>query len=159
MKRTAVAFALVAGIGFVGCGSDSDALSRDELVNRGNAACEEFSEQLEEYFDKILAAEPNASDEVKAERIAKVAALGEQLDGNLRDLEPPKDMADAYDEAISAQAQQVADYREAADLAKSGDMEQAEKIGTRADEASKSVEKKFDDLGLSECGSAAGTSD
>lgn len=159
MKRRTVAMVSAAALvlALVGCGgSDSDALSREDLVSEGNKICKAAAEEIQKVAE---GADAEPSDAEVAERLDALATIGEDLNTDLRALEAEdEDLADELDRAIAAQEDQVADIRKATGQAEGGDVETAMTTVDKVDGVNADVQKGFDDVGLSECGSAAGPS-
>jgi hypothetical protein len=94
------ALALVA----VGCGDDAERLSTEEFSDQGNAICSKGSDEVDAAFETAFA---DATTEPSSEEIAAVIEetmlpnIRGQID-DLRDLKPPKDLADKVEETLDA---------------------------------------------------------
>jgi hypothetical protein len=92
------AAALIAGCGG---GSDSDALSADELRAQADAICADVDRATD------AVAEPTSTDEVLPFLTATREANGTGLE-RLKELDPPEELAETWNEAITLQDEQLA---------------------------------------------------
>ena len=105
------AVAIVALTG--GCGSGKDEISESELRQRADAICREEQSR----FDRIQSHAPaNAS--IAADQTEELIGVSEAASSDLRDLEPPDSLGDAYAvylEARDRAVEQMKRGREAAE--------------------------------------------
>ena len=93
LAAPAVAIAAVAG----GCGSGKEQVGAAELKQKADAICREEQGR----FERIQAhPPPNAS--IAADQTKELIGVSEAASSDLRDLEPPEALGDAYDAYLEA---------------------------------------------------------
>lgn len=149
MKRIAlVTIVFVVGAVFAGCGDDVKALSKEEFLKQGNAICAAGNERLDAAFTKAFGdlgdgEEPDPEVGGTFEQDVVIPEIQGQID-DIRDLEPPKELADDVNtladttQAAVDQLKQLAKDDPAAAFRDGGDL--FAKVGPQADE-----------IGLTEC--------
>ena len=131
---------VLVGVMLAGCGGgDGDGgnggtLTSEELATQANAICADTEEQI----DAIDT--PQTLDEL-ADSTEQVQSIFEEGLDDMRQLEPPADLQDEFDEFISVNEDQVVLLGDLADAARAGDeakvaqiSEDGEQSETRSDE-------------------------
>ncbi len=106
----------------VGCGDDSDDVSAEELVSRGDEICREGHER----FAEVQADSPQNADEALKQTEELADAASDELE-ELRKMVPPEELRDRYDSYLAAREEAVALLERGRDAAADGD------AGTYAD--------------------------
>lgn len=144
-----------AAIAIAGCGSGGGgALSADEYRDAADKICRDFEAQTD------ALSEPTSEESVVEFLEAGLDINREQL-SELRDLEPPDDLADAHDEAMGFLDEQLSGIQEATDRIKGGENAAVviEDLTPEIDAAQEKADEKAQELGLTDCGSDNATSE
>ena len=99
-----------------GCGDDTDDVSAEELVSRGDEICREGRDR----FAEIQDAAPQSADEAHEQTEELVDAAAEELD-ELERLRPPEEMRDAYERYLAARSEALDLLERGRDAAADGD--------------------------------------
>jgi hypothetical protein len=138
-----------AAIAIAGCGGGGDGeLTAEEYRNAADDICRQFEERTD------ALEEPTSEEGVVAFLEAGLAINREQL-AELRDLEPPDDLAEAHDAAMGFLDEQLTGIQEASDRIKDGESpaEVIADLSPRIDEAQEKADERARELGLTVCGS------
>src|SRR5215204_3888630 len=85
----------VAALGAVvigGCDGSGDQLSAEELVQRGDEVCRGVADDF-----SAIQAKPPANASEGADQAGELLQVADEAQGELRELEPPEEIGDAYD--------------------------------------------------------------
>lgn len=106
----------LAALAAAGCGGGPQQVSAADLVSKGDEICR----QGQERFNEIQAKPPaNASDAV--EQTKDLVEESEDELNELRDLEPPEEMREAYDRYLEARGRALEYFRRGEDAAEQQD--------------------------------------
>jgi hypothetical protein len=143
MRALLIGLIAAATLAQASCGGD-DGLSRDELVSEADAVCARYEQELDEL------AEPRNVEDV--ERLAEEAKpiIEDGLD-ELRELEPPEELADEYDEWISQNEESVDVLDELREAASEGDVQRIQDVLQEAQQAEREADELARELGLQDC--------
>lgn len=147
MRRIALCLTLVSAAvgGAASCGGgEGSRLSVAEFEERGNAACLRYREAIADEIADLGPGEPTAEDAQQVMIEAVVPAQQRQLEA-LRELEPPEELADDFEEFLGETAQAVDTL-----------LDWAENDPDRLldDDPFPEFDDRAADLGLSACGSS-----
>ena len=98
------------------CGDDTDDVSAEELVSRGDEICSEGRER----FAEIQEEAPQSADEALEQTEDLVDAAAEELD-ELQRLRPPEDVRDRYERYLAARSDALDLLERGRDAAADGD--------------------------------------
>ena len=135
-----------------GGGGDNGELSSEEYLQRADAICAAFEEQL----DAID--QPTSADGFVPFLRQILPIIRAQID-ELRELNPPSDIADQVDEAENLLEEQADITEQTIDRVEDGGEDPtvvANEVGPRLQELNQDAEQIADDIGLQECGSGGG---
>lgn len=107
---------LAAAAAIAGCGDDTEDVSAEELVSRGDELCREGRER----FDEIQAESPQSADEALEQTEELVDAAAEELD-ELERLRPPDEVGDRYERYLAARSEALELLERGRDAAADGD--------------------------------------
>jgi len=142
--RRLIAVVLTASLVLLGaaCGDDEERLTSEEFEAQGNEICEEGNERLEKLFTEEFgeADEAPPADEVEAFIDDEVVPSIEQQIDDLRELNPPEDIEEEYEELLD-EAEEAAE--EIGDLS-------AEDLFAGEDPF-EDVNRRAEELGLTAC--------
>ena len=145
MRRLAVPLflsLLVAACG--GEGGGDERLSREALATKANAICERFETRI-----NALGTPQNLEDlETFAE---KARPIFEEGLGDLRELQPPEDLEQRYDEWLSTGDRALERVDELGEAAKDGDTAKVQQIAERAETEDRESDRLARALGLDDC--------
>jgi hypothetical protein len=80
-----------------GCGESGDELSTEELVQRGDEVCRRVADDF-----SAIQAQPPANASEGADQARELLQVADDAQNELRELEPPEEIGDAYDRYIDA---------------------------------------------------------
>ena len=113
----AVAAALLAGaLLAIGCGDGPEQVSAEDLVAQGDEICRGGQEQFTE-----IQADPPANSAEAVEQTERLIQESEDELNDLRDLEPPEELRDAYDRYLEARGRALEYLRRGRDAAEAQD--------------------------------------
>jgi hypothetical protein len=144
MVRSAVA--LVAGataLAAAGCGGE-ERLSRAEFQEQGNAICAKYDKQIEEIGT------PTSVEEVP-EYVNKALPIVERQIEDMKELNPPEEDQEAYDEMIADAEKTVEAGRDLGEAAEANDEAAIEKALNEGNVASDRADEHATELGLTDC--------
>ena len=108
------ALALLAALG--GCGSDTEQVTAQELVSRGDRICEQGRQR----FDEVQAQAPaNASAAV--DQTKELVGIATDELNELRKIRPPEELRDRYDAYLEARARSLELLEQGRDAAEDKD--------------------------------------
>ena len=139
---TAAAFAVLAA---AACGGGDDRLSREELVEEGDAICVEYESRVDE-LDEI-----QGPDDVER-YVAEARPVIEEGTDELDALTPPEELEDDYDRWISLTREGVASLDALEAAAAAGDAEQLQEIVEGLDDREAEADSLAQEIGFQECG-------
>lgn len=150
-RRPVAGLAIVGAVALIaGCGGsdDSDALSAEEFRTQADAICAD----VDRTTDAI--AEPTSEEGILPFLQETREATSDGLD-RLRDLNPPEELSDTWDEAISLNEEQADTLDEAISRIEGGEnpLEVIEELTPALDERRTDLRQKASELGLTVCGS------
>ena len=128
-----------------GCGGGGgERLSREEFARQANEVCQGFDREIE-----ALGA-PQSLDDVEgfADRSAEIARDGRD---ELRNLEPPEELNEEYDELLETLDKEIDDIERLGDAAADDDEEEVRKIVDEGAARSEASDRLARELGLSAC--------
>ena len=139
-----VALALGALLG-AGCGGGDSGLSREELISQADAICAEYEQRTEELE------QPQDLDDVE-QFVGETRTLIQEGIDELRELEPPEELADDYNEWISQNEENLRLLEDLEAAAAAGDQAEVQELLTEAQEAGARADRLAGDMGFEECG-------
>jgi hypothetical protein len=153
MHRGAVPTSLVLSLGLVlgACGGDEgERLSRDELIARANAVCEEGREELdaaeETLFGDLEAGEEPDADLTRTYLQEHFLPNVETQLRDLDDLRPPEDLADGYDDFLGSLRRGLDEVRGIAE-------DDPQALYALEENPFAETTRHADELGITSCGS------
>jgi hypothetical protein len=138
---------LAAAVG--GCGDDTDDVSAEELVSRGDEICREGRERFAEIQDHA----PQSADEAREQTEELVDAASEELD-ELEGLRPPEEVRDAYDRYLEARSDALDLLERGRDAAADGDAGAYADAQTELEEGRRERARLARALGFRDCSGA-----
>jgi ElaB/YqjD/DUF883 family membrane-anchored ribosome-binding protein len=102
VRSASLAVPAIAIVALVGCGSGKDEVSESELRQRADAICREEQSR----FDRIQAHAP-ASASIAADQTKELIGVSVAASSDLRELEPPDSLGDAYEAYLEARDRAV----------------------------------------------------
>ena len=141
--RHALALASAAFL-LAACGGGGDRLSRDEFASQGNRICEKFEAKIDELEN------PRSLPELRA-YVDQARPIFEEGVADLRELEPPEDLQDRYDDFLETADAAVARLDELSAAAEDGDQEAVQRIADRAAQEDRESDRIARELGLDDC--------
>jgi len=136
--------ASVAAFAVAGCGGEDGQLTQAELREQANAVCARYDKQI----DAIPV--PSAVDQIPA-YVAKAAPIVEDEIEALKELDPPDEDQDTFDQMIAEEEKTLAAGRSLGDAAAKGDDVAVEKALNEGNVASEKADEHARTLGLNEC--------
>jgi hypothetical protein len=133
----------VAVLAMAGCGGE-DALTEAELREQGNAICARYDKQIDEV------PVPSAVEEIPA-YVTKVAPIVEDEIEALKELNPPDDDQETFDQLIAEEEKTLAAGRALSDAAEKGDDAAVEKALNEGNISSNRADEHARTLGLTDC--------
>jgi hypothetical protein len=132
---------LVAGCG----GGGGDRLSRQELVAKADAICQDYNAK----FNAL--GQPNSMDELKsfADKALPIAQEGRQ---KLGELKPPQDLEATYDDWLAEGDKAVDAIERLRDAAEKNDAAAVRSIGEEANRENQKSDRLATQLGFKACG-------
>jgi hypothetical protein len=127
------------------CGGNGDSLSREELIEQGDALCTEYESRVDDVED------PENSDDV-GRYVDEVKPIIEEGTDKLDELTPPEELQDNYDAWIELARTEVASTDDLKAAAAEGDDARIEEIvrDLRANDAE--ANRMAQSIGFQECG-------
>lgn len=155
-RRPLAGLAAIGAVALIaGCGGDSDSsLSAEDFRTQADAICADTDRQID------ALSEPSSADQVLTFLRAGLPIQQEQLD-RLRELDPPDDLQDRYDEALGLLEQQTEAIDAAADRIEAGEEPTAvlTEVNGDIEDLRGQAQSAARDLGLTVCGQEDGDSD
>ena len=133
----------VAVLAIAGCGGE-DALTEAELRAQGNAICARYDKQIDEI------PVPSAVDEIPA-YVTKAAPIVEDEIEALKELNPPDDDRETFDQLIAEEEKTLAAGRALSDAAEKDDDAAVEKALNEGNISSNRADERARTLGLTKC--------
>jgi hypothetical protein len=133
----------VAVLAMAGCGGE-DALTEAELREQGNAICARYDKQIDEV------PVPSAVEEIPA-YVTKVAPIVEDEIEALKELNPPDDDQETFDQLIAEEEKTLAAGRALSDAAEKGDDAAVENALNEGNISSNRADEHARTLGLTDC--------
>jgi hypothetical protein len=133
----------VAVLAMAGCGGE-DALTEAELREQGNAICARYDKQIDEI------PVPSAVEEIPA-YVTKAAPIVEDEIEALKDLNPPDDDQETFDQLIAEEEKTLAAGRALSEAAEKGDDAAVEKALNEGNISSNRADEHARTLGLTDC--------
>lgn len=144
MARGALTLAASSAVlALAACGGDEQ-LSQAELREQGNAICAKYDKQIDEI------AVPSAVEEIPA-YVTKAAPIVEREIEALKELDPPAEDQQTFDQMIAEEEKTLAAGRSLGDAAEKGDDAAVEKALNEGNTASEKADEHARTLGLSDC--------
>jgi hypothetical protein len=140
-----VAIALAAGaLLATACGGD-EGLSREELISRGDAICEEYDQRTEQVED------PESLNDVERFVEETRTLIRDGVD-ELKELEPPEELAEDYNAWIAQNEENLGLLDDLEAAAAAGDEAQVQEILAEAEQAGAQADRLAGEMGFEECG-------
>jgi len=111
----------------IGCGEDTEQVSAEQLVSRGDAICAEGRDRFADIQSEPPANASEASDQTEE----LVDAATDELN-DLRNLRPPDELSDSYEQYLQARGSALELLEEGRDAAKDRDAEAYAEAQTKA---------------------------
>lgn len=144
MARGALTLAASSAVlALAACGGDEQ-LSQAELREQGNAICAKYDKQIDEI------AVPSAVEEIPA-YVTKAAPIVEREIEALKELDPPAEDQQTFDQMIAEEEKTLAAGRSLGDAAEKGDDAAVEKALNEGNTASDKADEHARTLGLDDC--------
>ena len=141
--RTSHAAAALLLLVLAGCGGD--ALTKKQLVAKGDAICARINKQV--------AKEPDPKTAEDLERLAnRTVEISDPAIKDMEALEPPDELEKDFDAFVKSLKEQRDLTKQIGEAAGAGDNEKIQKIGTDAQKAQAGYQKLADKIGFKECG-------
>ena len=118
--------------------------SGDDFAAEANAVCADYDE-------RIAAIETPADLDALSGSAEEIAALIEEGTAALRELQPPEDLADGFDEWLELNDEAAANARQISAAAEAGDRERIVELAALAEEGEANADALAEELGLEEC--------
>lgn len=144
---TVVASTMLLGAAACG-GGGGDRLSREELVEQGDAICVDFENRVEEVQ------EPQDEGDI-ARYIDEVRPIVEEGADELDDLNPPEDLEDDYNRWIELNREGLDSFDELSSAAEEGDEQRMQEITADLDGKQAEADRLAESIGFEECGADA----
>lgn len=122
-KRMLLLPALAVALAAAGCGDDG----KNDFIEGYNAATQPLGQLMSDLGGATTGADGQAEAEQK---LVKMADGLDDVEGRLRELEPPSDAKDEYDRMLAALDENIAQVRTMAKAVKSGDVDKLTKATT-----------------------------
>ena len=128
------------------CGGGGDeGLSREELISRGDAICEEYDQRTADVEA------PQDLDDVER-FVGETRPLIREGVDELKELEPPAELADDYAAWIDRNEENLGLLDDLEAAAAAGDQAQVRQVLTEAQEAGARTDRLAREMGFEECG-------
>lgn len=149
MRALLLSLALLVGGVAAACGGDDggERLAREEFTQQADAICEEANERVE------ALGQPSSPDELAA-IAAQAVAIQEQALDALRELRPPEDIEERYEQALDLVRQQADLGRELVDAAEEGNQARVTELLAEIEPLNRQADEIAREIGLVDCGSA-----
>jgi hypothetical protein len=134
----------------ISCGGE-DPLTADELATKGDEICREGRGR----FDEIQATPPANAREAADQTETLIESTERELD-ELRDLEPPSDLEDAFDSYLDSREQALEVLEKGHDAAEAQDATEYGKLQSQIADSAAERHKLARAVGFSECSPAPG---
>jgi hypothetical protein len=146
MRRSLLSTAAVSAVlAAAACGGGDDRLSREELVEEGDAICVEYESRVDE-IEEI-----QGPDDVER-YVDEARPVIEEGTDELDALTPPEELEDDYDRWISLTREGVASLDELEAAAAAGDAEGLQEIVESLDDSEAEADSLAQEIGFQECG-------
>lgn len=150
MRRVAAGLAVVIALGLAACGDGTKSLSKDEFVAQATAICERAEKRTEDIAEDLP--QPTGDGELTGEQLQESVELAapiiDDTFAELDDLAAPDDLAERFDKLVADGQAASTKLKEAADSPAS-----IQEYLENNDDAFAGIDERFDDLGLTQCGS------
>jgi len=144
MVRGALTFATGAvALVVASCGGE-ERLSQEEFQEQGNAICAKYDKQIEDIGT------PTSVEEVPA-YVNKVLPIVERQIEDMKELNPPEEDQEAFDEMIAEAEKTVEAGRDLGEASEANDDAAIEKALNEGNTASDRADEHATDLGLTDC--------
>jgi hypothetical protein len=127
------------------CGGDDDRLSREELIEQGDAICADYEARID------AVGEPTNADDIER-YVDEVKPIVEEGTNELDNLTPPEDLEDEYDEWIALTRTGVGSLDELKAAAAEGDEQWIQEIVQGLDDDEAEADRIAQGIGFQECG-------
>jgi hypothetical protein len=128
-----------------GGGGDGDRLTREELIQQGDAICSEFESRVDEID------EPEGPDDVER-YIGEARPIVEEGADALDELQPPEELEDDYDEWIRLSREGVAAFDDLEAAAADGDEQRIQEITQDLQDEQAKADRIAQSIGFEQCG-------
>jgi hypothetical protein len=126
-------------------GATDGGLSRAELISEGDAICEEYDQRTQEIPP------PQSLGDVD-EFVGETRTVIREGIDELKELQPPEELADDYNQWISESEVNLGLLDELEEAAAAGDEARTQELLTEAQEAGARTDRFAADMGFEECG-------
>jgi hypothetical protein len=133
----------VSVLAMAGCGGDEQ-LTEAELREQGNAICARYEKQIDEL------PVPSSVDQIPA-YVGKAAPIVEDEIEALKELDPPDEDQETFDQMIAEAEKTLAAGKSLSDAAEKGDDVAVEEALNEGNVASEKADEHARSLGLTEC--------
>jgi hypothetical protein len=141
----AVVFVSVILVVAAACGGDDDRLSRDEVIEQGDAICADYEARID------AVGEPTNANDIER-YVDEVKPIVEEGTNELDNLTPPEDLEDEYDEWIALTRRGVGSLDELKAAAAAGDEQRIQEIVQGLDDEEAEADRIAQGIGFQECG-------
>lgn len=128
----------------------SGGLSREEFVSQADEICASAEDRFNELDQPTTAAELEGF-------VEEAGDVMDELLGDLRELEPPDDIAEQVDEMLTNLEAAVDRFPELVDAASSQDLDEVQTVTTEIQEKTDAANTAAQDIGLDQCGDTSPT--
>jgi hypothetical protein len=140
----AIALALGA-LPAAGCGGGDSGLSREELIARADAICEQYERRTEEVET------PQGFEDIEQFAVETRTLIQEAVN-QLGELEPPGELAEDYDRWIGQNEENLGLLEDVESAAAAGDEARVRDLLGEAQQASARTDRLAEEIGFEECG-------
>jgi hypothetical protein len=129
-----------------GCGGDGDSLSREQLIEQGDAICADYASRI----DEIGQPQPGNANDIER-FVDEAKPVVEEGTDALDDLTPPEDLEGEYDEWIALGRGNVTAFEDLEAAAAEGDEQRMEEITERLGADQGEAARIAQRIGFQEC--------
>jgi hypothetical protein len=144
--RSVAVLVAAAAVALAGCGDDTEDVSAEELISRGDELCREGQQR----FEEIQGDTPADAAEALEQTEALVEVADEELD-ELSRMRPPEELRDAYDRYLDARADALELLERGRDAAEDGDAKAYAEAQTKLAAEQRTRVELAREIGFSAC--------
>lgn len=150
MRRLSILLALCAALlALAACGDDDGGggQSKDEVVEEANGICKDAMDEVDQLQANLASSDLAAVGDF----FGKAADVIDGAVDDLKDLDPPGEDKEAFDDFINVSEEQVETARDAQEAAEAGDQARVEELGNRLDELDEESNRAAEEYGIDDC--------